>query len=147
MKKNKYPNAKRITLETEIKIRFGEVDSMGIVWHGNYVKYLEDAREVFGKKYGLSYMDVYNNFGLMIPIVKLDVDYKNQLFYGEDAVMKISLINNPASKLIFEYELRRKSDNMVIIRALTIQVFMNKTRKLELNTPDFFVNWKKNHFQ
>ena len=28
---------------TEIKVRFGEVDSMGIVWHGNYVKYIEES--------------------------------------------------------------------------------------------------------
>ncbi len=146
MKKNKYPNAKRITIKTDIKIRFGEVDSMGIVWHGNYVKYLEDAREEFGKKYGLGYMDVYNNFGFMLPIVKLDIDYKNQLFYGDEAEMKISIIENPASKLIFEYELRRKKDNLLILNAISIQVFMNSNRKLELNTPPFFEKWKSDNF-
>ncbi|NPA44534.1 MAG: acyl-CoA thioesterase, partial [Chlorobi bacterium] len=129
MKRNKYPNAKRITIKTDIKIRFGEVDSMGIVWHGNYVKYLEDAREEFGKKYGLGYMDVYNNYGFMLPIVKLDIDYKNQLFYGDEAEMTISIIENPASKLIFEYELRRKKDNLLILNAISIQVFMNPDRK------------------
>jgi acyl-CoA thioester hydrolase len=146
MKKNKYPNAKRITIKTNIKIRFGEVDSMGIVWHGNYVKYLEDAREEFGKKYGLGYMDVYNNFGFMLPIVKLDIDYKNQLFYGDEAEMTISIIENPASKLIFEYELRRKKDNLLILNAISIQVFMNSNRKLELNTPPFFEKWKSDNF-
>ena len=30
-------------------IRFSEVDSMGVVWHGNYAKYFEDAREEFGR--------------------------------------------------------------------------------------------------
>ena len=146
MKKNKYPNAKRITIKTDIKIRFGEVDSMGIVWHGNYVKYLEDAREEFGRKYGLGYMDVYNNHGFMLPIVKLDIDYKNQLFYGDDAEMTISIIENPASKLIFEYELRRKKDNLLILNAISIQVFMNSKRKLELNTPPFFEKWKNDNF-
>lgn len=146
MKKNKYPNAKRITITTDIKIRFGEVDSMGIVWHGNYVKYLEDAREEFGKRYGLGYMQVYNNHGFMLPIVKMDIDYKNQLFYGDEAIMKISIIENPASKLIFEYELRRKKDNLLILNAITIQVFMNSKRKLELNTPLFFEKWKSDNF-
>jgi len=146
MKKNKYPKAKRITIKIDTKIRFGEVDSMGIVWHGNYVKYLEDAREEFGKKYGLGYMDVYNNYGFMLPIVKLDIDYKNQLFYGDEAEMKISIIENPASKLIFEYELRRKKDNLLILNAISIQVFMNSDRKLELNTPSFFEKWKNDNF-
>lgn len=146
MRRNKYPNAKRVTIKTDIKIRFGEVDSMGIVWHGNYVKYLEDAREEFGKKYGLGYMDVYNHYGFMLPIVKLDIDYKNQLFYGDEAEMTISIIENPASKLIFEYELRRKKDNLLILNAISIQVFMNSNRKLELNTPPFFEKWKSDNF-
>lgn len=147
MKKTKYPNAKRISFETDIKVRFGEVDSMGIVWHGNYVKYLEDAREAFGKKYELGYMDVYKKHKLLIPIVKVDIDYKNRLFYGDDSIMKISLIDTPASKLIFEYELIRKSDNAIIIRALTVQIFMSKTGELEFNIPPFFINWKKKYFK
>jgi len=146
MKRNKYPNAKRITITTDIKIRFGEVDSMGIVWHGNYVKYLEDGREAFGKKYGIGYMDVYKNHGFMLPIVKLDIDYKNQLFYEDEAELKISLIENPASKLIFEYELKRKKDNILILNAISIQVFMNNERKLELNTPKFFEDFKIKFF-
>ena len=43
---------------TEVKVRFGEVDSMGIVWHGNYVKYIEEGRESFGRKYGISYLEL-----------------------------------------------------------------------------------------
>ena len=37
----------------EFEIRFSEVDSMNIVWHGAYPLYFEDAREAFGKKYDL----------------------------------------------------------------------------------------------
>ena len=37
----------------KIRVRFSEVDSIRMVWHGNYVTYLEDAREAFGRKYGL----------------------------------------------------------------------------------------------
>jgi len=146
MKKRKYQNSKRISHISNINVRFGEVDSMGIVWHGNYVKYLEDGREAFGKKYGLGYMDVFNKHGFMLPIVKLDIDYKNQLFYEDEAEITVSLIENAASKLIFEYELRRKKDNLLIIKALSIQIFMNKDRKLELNTPEFFKQWKIENF-
>ena len=42
---------------TTIKVRFSEIDSMQIVWHGEYVRYFEDGRESFGKHYGLGYMD------------------------------------------------------------------------------------------
>ena len=52
---------KILTAETTLKIRFSEVDSMGVVWHGSYVKYLEDAREAFGAQHGLSYLFVFDN--------------------------------------------------------------------------------------
>ena len=37
-----------------IDIRFSEVDSMNVVWHGSYMLYFEDAREEFGNKYDLT---------------------------------------------------------------------------------------------
>ena len=42
-----------LSVTKPFEIRFSEVDSMGVVWHGHYVKYFEDAREAFGAKYGL----------------------------------------------------------------------------------------------
>jgi acyl-CoA thioester hydrolase len=39
---------------TEIRIRFSEVDSMGVVWHGNYIRYFEDGRESFGNSMELT---------------------------------------------------------------------------------------------
>lgn len=38
------------------RIRFSEIDAMRVVWHGAYAKYFEDAREQFGKDYGLDYL-------------------------------------------------------------------------------------------
>jgi acyl-CoA thioester hydrolase len=140
-------NQNRLSIESEIKVRFGEVDSMGIVWHGNYVKYLEDGREAFGKKFGISYMTIFKEHGFMIPLVKLDIDYKNQLFYEDEAILKTTLVDHPAAKICFEYELFRKSDHALIMTAKTIQIFMNKNRELELNTPEFFILWKEKYFK
>ena len=53
----------------EIEVRFHEVDSLRIVWHGNFIKYFEIGREAFGKEFGLTYMQVYDH-GFFMPIVK-----------------------------------------------------------------------------
>ena len=44
-----------------VQVRFSEVDSIKMVWHGNYITYMEDAREAFGRKYGLEYMYIYDH--------------------------------------------------------------------------------------
>ena len=40
-----------LTNTTKTTVRFSEVDSMQVVWHGEYVRYFEDGREAFGRKY------------------------------------------------------------------------------------------------
>ena len=47
-----------ISETVRVKVRFSEVDPIRMVWHGNYIKYLEDAREAFGHRYGISYLQI-----------------------------------------------------------------------------------------
>ena len=144
MKKRKKIQGKQLSSKTEIKVRFSEVDSMTIVWHGNYAKYFEDGRENFGTKYELGYMNVYRK-GYIIPLVNLTMDYKNQLKYEDEAILKTTFVDNPAAKIEFHYELKRKTDNILIATGKSTQVFMNKNNELELTTPAFFLKWKKKY--
>jgi acyl-CoA thioester hydrolase len=132
----------KLTDILEIKVRFGEVDSMKIVWHGNYLKYFEDGRESFGLKYNIGYLDVYKQ-NLMIPIVKLDCEYKKPLEYGETAIVETNFINSEAAKILFEYKIFRKSDNVLVATGSSMQVFLTPERELLLTTPQFFIDWKK----
>lgn len=52
MKRKTSPHQAALTDRTTIKVRSSEIDSMQIVWHGEYVRYFEDGREAFGKRYG-----------------------------------------------------------------------------------------------
>ena len=106
---------------TEIKVRFGEVDSMGIIWHGNYVKYLEEGRESFGKKYGISYLDIYAN-DVMAPVVNMNIDFKKQVFYGDKLVIETEFIDHEAAKIIFHYKIYRQSDNELVATAESTQI-------------------------
>jgi acyl-CoA thioester hydrolase len=69
---------KELKESKEFEIRFSEVDSMNVVWHGSYPLYFEDAREAFGKKYGLEYMTFFDH-GYFAPIVELSFHYKKPI--------------------------------------------------------------------
>ncbi len=128
---------------TEIKVRFNEVDSLRIVWHGHYIKYLEDAREAFGKKYEMGYLDIEKH-GYVSPIVKVDIDYKQQLRYGDICVAEAEYVPTAAAKLVFNYTLYRKSDMAIVAKAKTIQVFLDiNNMELSLNHPQFGIEWRK----
>ncbi len=128
--------------KTDIFVRFSEVDSMAVVWHGNYVKYIEDGREAFGRQYGLGYNDVYAA-GYMTPIVKMELNYLKTTSYGEELSIESKLIPTDAAKVVFEYRVFRKSDNALVLKAKTVQVFMDLEGNMELTNPEFYLKWKK----
>lgn len=128
--------------KTEVKVRFGEVDSMGIVWHGNYVKYIEEGRESFGKKYGISYLDIYAH-DVMAPVVNMNIDFKKQVHYGDKLIVETEYVDQQAAKILFRFKIFRKSDNELVATAETTQVFIDLDREMLLYPPQFAIDWKK----
>lgn len=126
----------------DIEVRFSEVDSMGILWHGSYVNYLEDGREAFGKKYTIGYLDTVAQ-GYFVPLTQLNMDFKQPLIYGDSAIIKTTFVECDAAKILYEYEIRNKKDNSIILTANSVQVFLDKKYQLVWNIPEFFVEWKK----
>lgn len=142
MKRRKLQEA-ALTNRTTLRVRFSEVDSIEVVWHGEYVRYMEDGREAFGRQYGIGYTDI-RDAGYVVPIVELDVQYKQFLKYGESAIVETRYIRTDAAKILFEYVIFRESDETVVATGSSIQVFVNKaTGLLELNNPDFYKKWKE----
>ena len=144
MKRNRKIGTQSVALSniTHTTIRFSEVDSMQVVWHGEYVRYFEDGREAFGREYpGLGYLDFYAN-GYTAPIVDLQLQYVSPLTVNDIAVIETRFIDSPAAKLCFEYIIRRKSDGALVARGSSVQVFVNSDGNMELNIPVFFEEWK-----
>ena len=129
--------------QTEITVRYNEADPLGIVWHGHYLRYFEDGREAFGKRYGVSYMDFYNQ-GFAVPVVSVQCDYKKPLRYGHSIRVETKFINLPAAKIKFEYKIFESGSQSLAASGSSLQVFVDvKTFDLQLTIPDFFENWKK----
>jgi len=126
----------------EIEVRFSEVDSMNIVWHGSYVLYFEDAREAFGNKYNLNYLDIFGN-GYYAPLVDLKFNFKKPLVYGKKARVEITFRNTEAAKIIFDYEIFDTEDNSLIATGYSIQVFLDKQYQLVWTNPPFYEAWKQ----
>lgn len=134
--------SRELVVEKELEIRFSEVDMMGVVWHGNYPLYLEDAREAFGAEFGLSYA-LYIKENVFVPIVKMNVDYKRPVRFGMRPVIRIEYVPTDTAKVIFDYKLYDKESGDVFLTARTVQVFMDRDYKLMWFSPDFYTQWKR----
>lgn len=136
--------SKTLTDRIEIRVRFCEVDALKMVWHGNYIKYLEDGREAFGRRYGLEYL-LLNSLGYITPIVKLNVDYKSPATIDDILILETTYQLNPAAKLMYTYKLYNKRDNQLVAEAQTVQLFQTQDGTLEVSKPGFLEEWEHTH--
>ena len=133
----------KLTDRLEVKVRFNEADPLGIVWHGHYIRYFEDGREAFGKKYEIAYLDFFRE-GFAVPVVSIQCDYKKPLRYGESVIVETTYIETPAAKLKFSYRIFEADTKELVATGSSVQVFVEaKTFHLQLTMPPFFETWKK----
>lgn len=116
---------KEIISETILTIPFYDLDPMNIVWHGNYVKYIEQARCDFFKTLNYTYEDMKKD-GIMYPIAKMDFKFiKPAKFYQKIVVRCILKEVEPA--LIFKYEILdfNSKEKICIANSMQIGVDIN----------------------
>lgn len=123
-------------------VRFSEVDSMNVVWHGSYPLYFEDAREAFGKEYDLEYMGFFEH-GYFAPLVELTFHYKRPIRYGMTPRIDIVYRPTEAAKIVFDYEIRDRDTGTVCATGRSVQVFMDRNYELVWESPEFYRNWQK----
>ena len=116
-----------ISSRISVRIRFSETDAMGVVWHGSYMHFMEDARAAFGQEHKLGFQEAMVT-GLWAPVVKVEIRF----------------VDTPAAKLVFAYTIRNLRTGQVAAEAESTQVFIRQSdRQLILSVPDFLLEWKK----
>ncbi|AWG24693.1 acyl-CoA thioesterase [Flavobacterium kingsejongi] len=140
-RKEHYNEATHLTVSEEIRVRFNETDPLGIVWHGYYITYFEDGREAFGRKHGISYLDIHKS-GYTTPIVKSTCEHKLPLRYGDVMRIETAIVDTPAAKIIFRFTIYNGNNEVACIGE-TIQVFLDSEGTLSLNIPPFYEEWKR----
>ena len=123
-------------------IRFSEVDSMRVVWHGSYPLYFEDAREEFGRQYKLEYLRIVE-FGYFAPLVDLQFHYHKPLVYGMHPRIDIIYRLTEAAKIVFDYEIYDNDSGELMATGRSVQVFMDLNYQLVWTNPDFYEEWKR----
>ena len=127
-----------------VQVRFSEVDSIQMVWHGHYITYMEDAREAFGRKYGLEYMHIYRS-GYLAPMFDIKMRYHQTATVDDVLLVTITCRPTKGAKLVFDYEIRNEKDNALVFTAESTQLFTTHEGTLEPSCPPFLAEWKKKY--
>lgn len=126
-----------VQAELPFKVEFYDVDTMGVVWHGNYVKYMEAVRCVLLDKIGYGY-SVMMEEGYAFPVITIAVKYVRSLVFGENAVIKAYLLEYK-DRVRIKYEVLNSAGE-VATKAESVQIAVDwKTKETQFESPALFV--------
>ena len=120
----------------KIKVRYCETDQMGLVHHGSYINYFEEARISWISNLGFSYNEMEKS-GIILPVSKLNVSYLRPAYFDDELVVNVELAELPTSRLIFNYTIKNKDE--VVVTGTTVLAFLNKVTKKPVRCPDYIL--------
>lgn len=86
--------------ETMIKVRFCEVDSYHVAWHGHYVAWMEAGRNDFAGRFGLDADDIAAA-GFLGPVVVLELKFLRPTRYNDELRVRTTLKRTETATLEF----------------------------------------------
>ena len=123
--------------ESKIRVRYGETDQMGVVYHANYATYFEVGRTEWLRQYGFTYKSMEEN-GIILPVVSLEIKYKKSATYDDVLIVKTSIKKTPYVRIEFDYELLNEK-NELLATGNTVLVFIDSKRNRPTRCPDYLL--------
>ncbi|WAA13465.1 acyl-CoA thioesterase [Fervidibacillus halotolerans] len=88
----------------EAKVRYSETDQMGVVYHANYLVWMEMGRSELIEDLGFHYADM-ERMGILAPVYNVNVDYKKPCKYGEKVVIRTWIDYYNGVRIVYGYEI------------------------------------------
>lgn len=112
--------ASRWSVEIEMQVQFFDLDPMQIVWHGNYVKYLEVARCALLDSINYNYVEMKDS-GYAWPVIDMQLRYVGSASFGQRLKLRAEIVEWE-NRLKIDYLITDASTGKRLNRASTTQV-------------------------
>lgn len=96
-----------------IRVRYGETDQMGYLYHGHYATYYEVGRTEWIRHHGLRYRDLEDVHGILMPVMRLDIRYVRPARYDDLLRVTTTLRKLPEQQMTFASEIHNEADELV----------------------------------
>jgi len=90
--------------EKRVEVRYAETDQMGVVYHANYLVWMEIGRAALIEQLGFRYTDMEKE-GVIAPVTDLQISYKKPLRYGETATVRTWIESYDGIRVTYAYEI------------------------------------------
>jgi acyl-CoA thioester hydrolase len=102
-------------------------DYGGVVWHGTYLTWMEEARVACLKSIGIDFADLVA-MGCDLPVVDLSIRYRRALRMGESAIVKTRTIDMEGVRIVWEYEIQSVDRSIVYLTGTVTLVAVDREK-------------------
>jgi acyl-CoA thioester hydrolase len=113
------------TFEIDVRVRYGETDQMGVVYHANYLDWFEIGRTEWLRHSGAHYRRLEED-GLLLPVTEANLKYKRSAKYDDLVRVRTWIESYNQVRLIFGYEVYRVDDMELLCSGRTEHVFITR---------------------
>lgn len=128
------------------RIRYGEIDQMGYLYYGRYADLYEIGRVEMLRSLGLSYKEMEEKRGIMLPVKSMQMRFVRPAKYDELVTIKTTLRQLPVKDIVFHVEVFNEQDKLVnggSVRLVFVDMASNKT----VTAPEFLVEKLRTYFE
>jgi acyl-CoA thioester hydrolase len=129
-------------LRTDFRVRYGETDQMGVVYHSNYVVYFELGRTDFMRRHGVEYAGMERE-DMVLAVVDMRAQFHRSAVYDDLLTVETRLVEATGVKVRFEYRIFRGSrpgedgEETLLCSGYTVLVCVNRetARPMRIKSP------------
>ena len=116
--------------ESEITVRYAETDQMGVVYHANYLIWIEIGPTELCKAKGFSYRDMEENDDALMVVAEVYCRYKSPAFYDDNLIVRTKVEQVRSRTVRFLYEIFRPSDGTILVEGESLHIFTDKQKQV-----------------
>ncbi len=117
------------SVEARVRVRYAETDQMGVVYHANYLVWMEVGRVEYWRAAGLRYRDMEKEDGVLLVVAEANCRYRSPAVYDEEVIIRTTIGEANPRMMRFDYELLSADDGRKIATGYTKHIFCGRDKK------------------
>lgn len=123
-----------------LRPRYEETDKMGVVYHGNYIVYFEQARSGIFRSLGYSYKKLEDE-GVWFPVIEVGCKYFSPAIYDEEIYVKTCISEYKGVRITLSYEIYSKEKDTLLVTGFSKHAITNhKMKPISLKKKNLIVH-------
>jgi acyl-CoA thioester hydrolase len=123
-----------MVFEYPVRVQPHHTDYAGVVWHGTYITWLEEARVEALRQTGLDYASLVAT-GCELPVVDLSIHYRRPLTMGMEGLVKAQMQPMQGVRVIWDYEICSSDGQVCVTAQVTLVIIDRSTSKIMRRIP------------